>query len=233
MKIHREKFKTMHNVFDQFTERNIFKLVSQGYFEALESPISIGKEANVFSALRKDGTRAAIKIYRLSNCDFNKMHQYMLEDPRFVNVKRAKRDTIFAWAKREYMNLCNARDAGVNVPTAYGFLYNILIMEFIGNGEAAQKLTRAPANNPQTFLKEIIDNYRKLYRAKIVHGDLSPFNILNHHEHPVFIDMSQSTTLENPHAETYLKRDCRNLATFFAKHGVRITADELEEQITT
>jgi serine/threonine-protein kinase RIO1 len=28
-----DKFKTMHNVFDEFTNRTIFKLISEGYFE--------------------------------------------------------------------------------------------------------------------------------------------------------------------------------------------------------
>ena len=231
MAIHREKFKTMKNVFDNFTERNIFKLISQGYFEALESPISIGKEANVFSALKKDGTRVAVKIYRLSNADFHKMYQYMREDPRFVNVKRNKRDTIFAWAKREYMNLLHAREAGVSVPGVYGHLFNILIMEFIGTDTAAPQLHHTHPADMKGFMDELITNYQKLYKIDLIHGDLSPYNILNDRDQPVIIDMSQSTTLENPHAEEYLKRDIKNLTTFFAKY-TRITEEELLERIT-
>ena len=45
-----EKFQVMHNVFDEFTNRTIFKLISEGYFDGLESAIALGKEANVFSA---------------------------------------------------------------------------------------------------------------------------------------------------------------------------------------
>ena len=60
----KEKFKTMHNVFDHFTNRTIFKLISEGYFDGLESPISIGKEANIFSATSTQG-RVMVKIYRL------------------------------------------------------------------------------------------------------------------------------------------------------------------------
>ena len=49
----REKWKTYENVFDQFTLRTLFKLSSQGHFDELKSPISIGKEANVFTAETK------------------------------------------------------------------------------------------------------------------------------------------------------------------------------------
>ncbi|MBU0461079.1 MAG: serine protein kinase RIO, partial [Nanoarchaeota archaeon] len=61
----REKFKTYGNVFDQFTIRNLFELSSKGYFEEMKSPISIGKEANIFSAEKQDGTKIIVKIYRL------------------------------------------------------------------------------------------------------------------------------------------------------------------------
>jgi RIO kinase 1 len=232
MAITREKFKTYKNVFDAFTNRNLFKLSSQGYFSELESPISIGKEANIFTALKKDNTRVIVKIYRLSNCDFNLMYQYMKEDPRYVSVKRRRRDVVFAWAKREFMNLLNAREAQVNVPTVHGFLSNIVIMEYMGDDVPAPKLNKKKPQDPAQFLSLIVREYRKLYAAKMVHGDLSPFNILNDNEMPVFIDMSQTTTLENPHAETYLKRDLKNISTYFNKHGVKTSVDELYAAIT-
>ena len=71
----KEKFKTWGDVFDQFTQKTVYKLISRGHFEGLESPISIGKESNVFSAVKKDGTRVIAKIYRLETCDFNKMYE--------------------------------------------------------------------------------------------------------------------------------------------------------------
>jgi len=43
----KEEFKTWGDVFDQFTQRTVYKLITQGHFRGLESPISIGKESNV------------------------------------------------------------------------------------------------------------------------------------------------------------------------------------------
>ena len=91
----KEEFKTMHNVFDGFTNRTIYKLITQGHFEGLESPISIGKESNVFSALRKDGSRVMVKIYRLETCDFNRMFDYIKDDPRYTKFRKGKRNIIF------------------------------------------------------------------------------------------------------------------------------------------
>ena len=60
-KITKEKFKVEHNVFDASTNRIIFKLMNEGHFDGLEGPIQIGKEANVFSAL-KGTKKVAVKI---------------------------------------------------------------------------------------------------------------------------------------------------------------------------
>ena len=80
MGVTKAKFKTYKNVFDNFTDRNIFKLASQGHFDYLESPLFIGKESNVFTAV-KDNKRVIVKIYRLETCDFNRMYDYIKYDP--------------------------------------------------------------------------------------------------------------------------------------------------------
>lgn len=229
-KITREKFKTLKNVFDGFTERNIFKLISQGHFDGLESPIFIGKEANLFTAI-KGTKKVVVKIYRLQTCDFNRMYDYIKYDPRFPNVRKQKRKTIFAWAQREYRNLLKARDAGVRVPTPIICMHNILVMEFIGNKEPAPKIKDAIPKDAKKFFDETILGVRKLYKAGLVHADLSHFNILNYKEKPVFIDMSQATPLEDPNALEYLERDINNLCNFFKKTGVKAKSEDIKEKI--
>lgn len=227
----KEKFKTLKGVFDDFTERNIFKLISEGHFEGIESPLFIGKEANIFSA-KKGDKKVAIKIYRLSTCDFKRMYEYIRSDPRFPAVRRQRRKVIFAWSRREYRNLLKARDAGVRVPTPIASLYNILVMEYIGSDGPAQKLNNAIPENPKAFFNEVISNIKKLYKAGLVHADLSPFNILNNDEKPVFIDLSQATPIEDPNAKEYLERDVRNICNFFRKLGIKADPEEIFKKIT-
>ena len=229
----KEEFKTMHNVFDQFTNRVLYKLITQGHFEGLESPISIGKESNVFSAIKKDGTRVMVKIYRLEACDFNRMFEYINDDPRYLKIRKGKRNIVFTWVQREYRNILKARQANVSVPTPFTFSSNVLVLEFIGEGGMiAPKLKDKIPKDPKDFFERTIGNVRKLYKAGLVHSDLSAFNILNFNEKPVFIDFSQCTTLESTRAKEFLERDIRNLCNFFRK--IKFDANELQtkQQIT-
>jgi RIO kinase 1 len=230
--VHREEYKTLKNVFDLFTEKNLFKLISQGYIDGLHSPLSTGKEANIFTAKKGDEIRI-VKIYRLQTCDFNRMYDYIKTDPRYVSLKNRRRDVIFAWAHRENRNLLKAREVEVRVPTPYTVLHNILIMEFIGDDEgAAPKLKDKKPENIEEFFKEVIEQMRKLYKTGLIHADLSGFNILNFNEKPVFIDMSQATTLDNPHAREYLKRDVHNICVLFKKWGVKADEEKVLKKIT-
>jgi len=228
-----EKFKTMHNVFDEFTNKTLFKLISEGYFEGLESPISIGKEANIFSAKRKDSSRVMVKIYRLEACDFNRMYDYIKEDPRYTDIRGKKRKIIFFWVQREYRNLLKAREAGVNVPIPLAFQNNVLVLEFVGREDLiAHRLSVDEPKNPKEFFNKTLENMKKLYKAGLVHADLSPFNILNNNQEPVFIDFSQATTLNNSRADEFLKRDIKNITTYFKKLGLKLEEEKILKKIT-
>lgn len=229
-KIAREKFKSMHNVFDEFTNRTLFKLISQGFFDGLESPISIGKEANIFTA-KKGKKRVIVKIYRLETCDFNKMYDYIKEDPRYLHLRGKRRKIIFSWAQREFRNLLKAREAGIRVPTPLTFRNNILVMELIGEKEIAPRLKDAAPKNPQKFLDEIIKEIKKLYKAGLVHADLSAFNILNYKEKPIFIDFSQCSPITISRKDEFLERDITNIVNFFKKLGLKPDKEKILRDI--
>ncbi len=217
MPVTREKFKVYKNVFDNFTLQSLNKLKGQGHFDEINSPVSIGKEANIFTA-SKGADIVILKIYRVTACDFKGMYDYLKYDPRYTK-RRSLRQVIFAWVQREYHNLLIARKAGVPVPTPYACHNDIIVMELIG--DPAPKLKDLPPKVPQSFFDHCIDCIKKLYKANLVHADLSSFNILNHNDHPVFIDFSQSTPLSNPRSEEYLLRDLTNLCKYFSGQGVK------------
>lgn len=224
-----KKPKTYKNVFDRHADELLFKLSSQGHFDHLAEPISIGKEANIFTAIKYDKQgkpkRVIIKIYRLETCDFHQMYKYIRYDPRFLNLKRKKRLIIFAWCKREFQNLLKVRAAGCRVPTPITFRDNILIMEFIHNkGEqtASPKLKDDHPHDPEAFYEDLQRQIKKITKAGLVHGDLSSFNILNKDEKPVLIDFSQASPLTSANAQELKERDTRNINRFFTKLGVNI-----------
>lgn len=223
----KEKLKAFSHVFDEHTLRAVFKLSSQNYFEDLVSPISIGKEANVFSA-SKGKDAVAVKIYRTS-ANFKKMYEYMAPDPRFTGLKRTKMNVIITWARKEYRNLLRARSARVRVPTPIAVTQNVLVLEFIGiNFQAAPQLIKSPPKNPQDFFDRIMKEVKILYsEARLVHADLSAFNILNFKEEPVLIDFSHAIDINYPDMPRYLKRDIENVCTHFNKKlGLKTDAAE-------
>ena len=223
---YREEWKTFGNVFDEHAVQILTKLRGQGHFDGIESPISIGKEANIFTAVKGDH-KIIIKIYRLETCDFNKMYSYIRTDPRYSKLKKQHRQIIFAWTQREYRNIFKAREANVSVPMPIAYLANVLLLEYIGDENPAPKLKDSSPKNPKKFLKLLIENLKRLSSAGLVHGDLSSFNILNHNEKPVIIDFSQGTLLTAPHSKEYLKRDIKNIVNYFNKIGLKITEEEV------
>jgi RIO kinase 1 len=69
--------------------------------------------------------------------------------------------------------------------------------------------------------KTILTNIKKLYlKARLVHGDLSEYNIMNERGKPVIFDMGQSVLIGHPMAHELLLRDFKNLNNYFFKIGV-------------
>jgi RIO kinase 1 len=227
-----EEWKVYGNVFDNYTLRLLFKLSTEGHFEKLLSPVSIGKEANVFTAKTLDEKNVIVKIYRLESCNFNKMYDYIKSDTRFENLKRQRRKVIFAWVMREYQNLLKAREAGVNVPRPLTIKQHILTLEMIGDKTPAPKLKDINRVEQEVVAEKILQNMKKLYDAGLVHGDLSEYNILIHNNTPYFIDFSQGTTKRDPNYSDYWERDIRNVFKFLSnKLNLKISEDDIKKKI--
>ncbi len=234
MTLGREKFKVYGDVFDAFTIQTLHKLESQGHISELESSLSMGKEAHIFLARRKDGMKVIVKIYRLQNAFFNKMYSYIRTDPRYAHLKGRKRQIIFHWVSREFRNLLKAREAGARVPTPYTSLHNVIVMEYIGDEKIALQLKDSHIDDFESFFDDLVNQLHILYKkAKLVHGDLSQFNILCLNQKPVLIDMSQTTQIDDPNAHEYFKRDMSNLLTIAKRFGLEKTFEDLEDSITT
>jgi len=56
--------------------------------------------------------------------------------------------------------------------------------------------------------------------CKLIHADLSEYNILYHQEELWIIDVSQSVEHDHPAASEFLRKDIKNVITFFEGFGV-------------
>jgi RIO kinase 1 len=229
-----EALKVRGEVFDEATYKALYAFASKGVIEAMGGVVSTGKEGNVFHAIGEGGRELAIKIYRIATSDFRKMEDYMLGDPRFSNIRHTQKGIVFAWTQKEFRNLQRAEEAGIRVPRAYEADRNILIMEFVGkDGVAAPRLRDVALEEPEAIYQTIESYMVTLYqKAKLVHADLSEFNILLYEGEPVIIDMGQSVMLDHPMSSEFLLRDVKNVARYFKKLGVDCSEEDLLAKIT-
>ncbi|OPY53940.1 MAG: RIO-type serine/threonine-protein kinase Rio1 [Methanosaeta sp. PtaU1.Bin112] len=221
-------------VFDKRTLMDLYSLASKGVIDALGGSVCTGKEANIFRAIAGE-KKLALKIYRISTSNFCVMQDYLHGDPRFGNVKGTKRAIVAAWTKKEFRNLTRAEEVGIPVPHPIAMKENILVMSLIGNDECIApqlKDVELETEDAKRIFKKIAGYISVLYnRGKLVHADLSEFNILYDGGEPVIIDMGQSVTLDHPQARRFLERDIANVAHYFKKKYNVGSPEEIWEKL--
>ena len=216
-----EARKAFENVLDHETLMALMKLDEREVIEKMYGTVESGKESLVFLADTPEGERVLVKIYMNRAGGFRDMENYLRGDKRFRNIKSGRRSVINEWCKKEYKNLKKASNI-LRCPEAIAFQKNILVMEFIGREFSPfPKLKDVVIENPETALKKTLNEIEKLWREeKLVHGDLSEYNILvNDNGELIWIDFSQGVHKTHPEAVNLLKRDVENVVDFFNDQG--------------
>jgi RIO kinase 1 len=226
--------RTGSEIFDERTLMLLYKLLSDGVFDTLEFPISTGKEANVFRGTKGDRF-VAVKIYRVATATFKNFGKYIIGDPRFRSIGKDHRGLISLWAQKEYKNLARLREAGIRVPEPIACREHVLVMEYIGQPDAAAPMLRDAGLDPAGIERvrlEVLAFFDRSYnRAGLVHGDLSEYNILIDGKKTVFIDLAQAVVLEHPMAQELFVRDLQNMAAWFKRKGLPFDWEVVHNQI--
>jgi RIO kinase 1 len=221
--------KTLDEVFDKPTLLKLGKLISDKIIDTLDFPISTGKEANIFRGTTPDKEYVAVKIYRTSTMTFKHIFKYIEGDPRFNCSNKNRREIIYEWAKKEFKNLERLKRARVRAPIPIKKISNILVMEYIGDPEKPAPLLKdVEISNPQKLFDTLLRFISLMYnKARLVHADLSAYNVLIHKGKPYIIDVGQGVLREHPLSLEFLKRDIHNLVRYFNKLGVEGNEEEI------
>eukprot|EP00793_Prasinoderma_coloniale_P000632 PRCOL_00003781-RA len=218
---------TVEQVLDPRTRMVLFKLLNRGVFSVINGCVSTGKEANVYHAKGGDGVQdIAIKIFKTSILVFKDRERYVSGDHRFQNrsAKGNPRQMVKTWAEKEMRNLLRLQAAGIRCPKPLLLRMHVLVMDFIGeDGWAAPRLRDAglSVSRMVAAYEETVRMMRVMYQTcRLVHGDLSEYNMLYHEGHVYFIDVSQSVEHDHPRAFEFLREDCLHVRDFFSKGGV-------------
>lgn len=227
--------KTLDEVFDKSTLLSIEKLISDRVIDYIDFPISTGKEGNIFLAITPEKKSVVLKIYRTSTATFKHMADYILGDPRFQSMHKSKRDIVYAWTSKEFKNLQKLDSLQIPAPKPIKKINNILVMEFIGKKrQPAPLLKDITLKEPEKTFKQIINAMAKMYqKEKLVHSDLSQFNILFHNNKPYIIDLGQGVLTEHPLSDEYLKRDIHSIVTAFKKYNIDADEGTIYKKITS
>ena len=195
-------------------------LVQANVIEAFGKPLGVGKESDVYDALTPDKQQVALKFHRLGRTSFKKTKLKRNYTSKYSYTPDWHQQSRIA-AKKEYKTLKFLYPKGVAVPEPIKQTRHVLVMGMI---EGVELFHHTRLLDPQVVYNEILDNIRRAYiDARIIHGDLSPFNIiLQQNQHILIIDWPQSVTTKHPNAEELLERDLRNVLTFFKrKHELK------------
>ena len=216
-------------VFDRLTLMSLYKLMKSGVIDTLDFPIARGKEAHVFHGTGESGP-VAVKIFHTSNAVFKNLIQYIEGDPRFGGLKRRHRDLVDIWVRKEFRNLSRLEKWGLAVPKPLGVHKNVLVMEYLGTPNApSPRLRDVKVIEPEPVYDELLEFLAVAWqKAKMVHGDFSPYNIMWHGDRPVVIDVGQAVVQSHPKSKEFLVRDVTRLVEWANKSGLDV---ELAEAI--
>ncbi len=221
--------KTIDDVFDEGTLKNLQQLISQGVISTIENVIATGKEGNVFRAKTHSGENRAVKIYRINTATFRKLEKYIEGDARFKNSGNSPRERIFTWAQKEYKNLHSMMAAGANVPKPYHVHKNIVVMQYLGwRFRPYPTIRELHPKKPEQFLNKLKKSIKAYRKQKLSHGDLSEYNILNRREEPFIIDVGQAVPDSHPLYSQLHQRDMKNLYRFWKKLINNLKKEDLE-----
>ncbi|CAG4972310.1 MAG: serine protein kinase RIO [Lysobacter sp.] len=213
------------------TPNGLQALIDDGVIDEVLRPLKSGKEAAVYVVRSGNEVRCA-KVYKdMAQRSFQQRVQY--QEGRKVRGSRearaigkatryGRKQQEAAWKNAEVDALYQLRDAGVRVPEPHGYFNGVLVMELVTDAEgfAAPRLgeVELPAEQARDFHAVLVRQVVRMLCSGLIHGDLSPYNVLVGPEGPVVIDFPQVVSAAgNNAARTMLLRDVNNLTAYLGR----------------
>jgi RIO kinase 2 len=200
--------------------------VKKNLISGMGRSIGMGKESDVYEVISDSGRQLVIKFYRIGRISFRatrRSRSYMNPQNQHqwlaINVGAAQ---------TEALGLKKASEAGVTVPEIVARDRHAVLMSEIP-GVMLFKCTREDIKRPKFLLRKILENLRKAYKADMINGDVSEFNILYDGTKPWIIDWPQFVPVTHANAKEMLRRDVENSILFFTRkfHFVTSTDDAI------
>ena len=162
-------------------------------------------------------------------------------DARAMAKKSAHGRAVAAgqWAWAEWEALVRCHQLGLPVPYPVQLDGTELLMEWItvegeDGTQTAPRLAQTRPERPllESYYEQLREAMAELARNGVVHGDLSPYNILAAGERLVIIDLPQVVDLVgNPEGMDFLLRDCTYVCSWFRARGLDVDEHALFSEL--
>ncbi len=205
-------------------------IVKARLIDFLGPSIGVGKEADVFEGVTSEEVTVALKFHRLGRTSFRdtkRKREYLAERRHTSWLHQSRLAAEFEFKALQLMY-----EAGVSVPKPIHQNRHIIIMEYIKGVQLSDIIS---LEDPEEFLMSILDNMRLVYKAGVIHTDLSEYNILIDEDgRDWIIDWPQYILTDHHNAEEILARDIGNVAHYFKrKHETSMSNQEAVEYVKT
>jgi RIO kinase 1 len=140
-----------------------------------------------------------------------------------------------SWLMHEFITLQRLHSMGAAVPRPISTSENAILMEYIGDRHRP-----APAlsgvgleqHEASRHFAEVLRNIELMLSHRMIHGDLSAYNILYWQGNVTLIDFPQVTMSESNHnAFRIFERDVRRVCDYFAGQGVMADSDAITRSL--
>ncbi len=205
-------------------------LLADGVVDEILVRLKSGKEADLY-LVRHGAEVVAAKVYK--DRETRSFHNNALyKEGRQVRDTRTQRAMARGsrfgqaaaegeWKAKESEVLHKLHAAGVRVPAPVLFYEGVLLMEVVldTDGRPAPRLVDAdvPRDRAAEWYADLRGQMTRMLSCDLIHGDLSPYNVLVAWNGPTVIDFPQTVgAAHNSQARAFFMRDFENIHRYFA-----------------
>jgi RIO kinase 2 len=215
-----ERHPTLESYRLRFLGLDIFALhllVKKNVVKAIGDEVGTGKESKLYLALSNDDKTVVLKFHRIWR-SFRNIVKVRSYGENAEGSEWLVKSIVSGRREREALSILNQYNVD-GVPKLYGGALHAVVIDYIP-GIDLYEASESHIEDPERVLQQIIDIVKEAYsKAKIVHGDLSEYNVRVDIENAkaYIIDWPQYVSTANPVALQVLRKDMENILKFFRR----------------